>query len=110
MCAGGDSADARTEEGKQMERDLQAGRQERYRTQTTVSHSALSPIFRSSAGPWPTGLSGFPKRPGDRLETTADSRVGFRSRDPSGRALTIGQDMRLEAGVYLRYQGPFLVP
>ena len=79
-----------------MEKDPQAGAQGRYRTQTTVSHSALSPIFRSSAGPWSTGLLGLSKRPGGRLETTAGSRLGIRSRYPFGRALTIGQDMRLE--------------
>src|SRR5208282_819004 len=110
MCADGDPADARTEEGEEMEKDLLAGAQGRYRAQTTVSHSDLSPIFRSSAGPWPTGLLGLSKRPGGRLETTARSRLGIRSRCPFGRALTIGQDVRLETGVYLRYQRPFLVP
>ena len=35
---------------------------------------------------------------------------GFALDHPFGRALTIGQDMRLETGVYLRYQSAFLVP
>src|SRR5208282_3237828 len=110
MCANGDPADAQTEEGGEMEKDPQAGAQGRYRPQTTVSHSALSPIFRSSAGPWSTGLLGLSKRPGSRLETTAGSRLGIRSRYPFGRALTFGQDLRLETGVYLRYRRPLLVP
>src|SRR5271169_5463008 len=110
MCADGDPADAQTEEGEEMEKDLQAGAQGQYRAQITVSHSALSPIFRSSAGPWSTGLLGLSKRPRGRLETTARSRLGIRSRYPFGRGLTVGQDMRLETGVYLRYKRPFLVP
>src|ERR1017187_8890696 len=110
MCADGDPAGARTEEGEEMGKDPQPGAQGRCRAQTTVSHSDLSPICRSSAGPWSTGLPGLAKRPGDRLETTARSRLGIRSRYPFGRARSIGQDMRLETGVYLRYQRPFLVP
>src|SRR5208282_5754919 len=110
MCADGGQADAHTEEGDEMEKDPQAGAQGRYHAQTTASHSALSPIFRSSVGPWSTGLPGFSKRPGGRLETTAGSRLGIRSRCPFGRDRSIGQDMRLETGVYLRYQRPFLVP
>src|ERR1019366_4609979 len=110
MCADGDPADAQTEEGEEMEKDLRAGAQGRYRAQTTASHSVLPPIFRSSAGPWSTRLLGLSKRPGGRLETSAGSRLGIRSRYPFGRALTLGQDMRLETGVYLRYQRPFLVP
>src|SRR5208283_4807300 len=110
MCADGDPADAQTEEGAEMEKDPQAGAQGRYRAQTTVSHSALTAICRSSARRWSTGLLGLSKRPGGRLETTAGSRLGIRSRYPFGRARTIGQDMRLETGVYLRYQRPFLVP
>src|SRR5208282_711121 len=110
MCADGDPADAQTEEGEEMEKDPQAGTQWWYRAPTTVSHSVLAPIFRSSAGLWITRLAGLSKRPGGRLETIAGSRLGIRSRYPFGRALTIGQDMRLETGVYLRYQRPFLVP
>src|SRR5271157_699968 len=110
MCADGDPADAQTEESEEMEKDPQAGAQGQYRPQTTVSHAALSPIVRSSAGPWSAGLLGPSKRPGGRLETTARSRLGIRSRYRFGGDLTIGQDMRLEAGVYLRYQRPFLVP
>src|SRR4029077_5710048 len=101
MCADGVPADARNEAGEEMEKDPQAGEQGRYRTQTTVSDSAFSPIFRSCAGRWSAGLPGLSKRPGGRLETTAGSRLGIRSRYPSGRALSIGQDMRLETGVYL---------
>src|SRR5208283_3324340 len=100
MCADEGPTDAQTEEGEEMERDPQAGAQRQYRAQTTVSHSALYSILRSSAGPWSTGLLGLSKRPGGRLETTARSRLGIRSRCPFGRALTIGQDMRLETGVY----------
>src|SRR5208337_1457195 len=100
MCADGDPADAQTE----------AGAQGRCRAQTTVSHAVLPPIFRSSAGPWSTRLLGLSKRPGGRLETTAGNRMGIRSRYPFGRARSIGQDIRLETGVYLRYQRPFLVP
>src|SRR5271167_3895315 len=110
MCADGDPADAQTEEGEEMEEHPQAGAQGRYHAQTTVSHSALPPIFRSSAGLWSTRLLGLSKRPGDRLETTAGRRLGIRSHYPFGRALAIGQDMRLETGVYLRYQWPLLVP
>src|SRR5208337_5414899 len=110
MCADGDPAAAQAEEGEEMEKDPQAGAQGRYRAQATISHSALSPIFRRSAGPWPARLPGLSKRPGGRLETTAGSRLGIRSRCPFGRALTIGQDLRLETGVYLRHQRPFLVP
>src|SRR5271157_4285302 len=110
MCADGDPADAQTKGGDEMERDPQAGAQWRYRAQTTVSHSVLSAIFRSSAGPWSTELLGLSKRPGGRLETTAGSRLGIRSRYPFGRARSIGQDIRLETGVYLRYLRPFLVP
>src|ERR1700687_87759 len=110
MCADGDPADAQTEEGEEMEKDPQAGAPGRYRAQTTVSHSALTPICRSSAWPWSTGLLGLSKRPGGRLETTAGSRLGVPSRYPFGRARSIGQDMRLETGVYLRYQRPLLVP
>ena len=106
----GDRADAQTEEGEEMEKAPQAGAQGRYRAQTAVSHSALSAIFRSSAGLWSTGLLGLSKRPGDRLEGAAGNWLGIRSRYPFGRDLTIGQDMRLETGVYLRYQRPFLVP
>src|SRR5271169_868443 len=110
MCADGDRADAQTEKGDGIEKDPQAGARGRYRAQTTASHSALSPIFRSSAGPWSAGLLSLSKRPGGRLETTAGSRLGIRSRYPCGRDRSIGQDMRLETGVYLRYQRPFLVP
>src|ERR1039458_2478611 len=110
MCADGDPADAQTEEGEEMEKDPQAGAQGRYRAQTTVSHSALSAIFRSSARPWATGLLDLSERPGGRLETTARSRLGICSRYPFGWASTIGQDMRVETGVYLRYQRAFLVP
>src|ERR1019366_3306246 len=110
MCADGDPADAQTEEGAEMEKDPQAGAQGRYRAQTTVSHSVLPPIFRSSARPWATGLLDLSERPGRGLEPTSDGRLGARSRYPFGRALTFGQDMRLETGVYLRYQRPFLVP
>src|SRR5271166_4082469 len=107
MCADEGPSDAQTEEGQEMEKYPQAGAQG---AQTTVSHSALSPIFRSAAGLWSTRLLSLAKRPGGRLETTAGRRLGIRSRYPFGRALTIGQDMRLETGVYLRYQRPFLVP
>src|ERR1700693_6032852 len=110
MCAEGNPADAQTEEGEEMAKYPQAGAQGRYRAQTTVSHSALSAILRRSAGLWSTGLLGLSKRSGDRLETTAGRRLGIRSRHPFGRALTTGQDMRLETRVYLRYQRPFLVP
>src|ERR1039458_2805249 len=110
MCAGGDPADAQTEEGEGMEKDPQAGAEGRCRAEITVSHSALSPILCSSARPWTTELLGASSRPGDRLETTAGSRLGIRSRYPFGRALSLGQDMRLETGVYLRYQRPFVVP
>src|SRR5208282_3161275 len=110
MCADGDPADAQTEEGEEMEKYPQAGAQGRRCAQTTVSHSALSPIFRSPAGLWSTRLLSLAKRPGGRLETTAGRRLGIRSRYPFGGALPIGQDMRLETGVYLRYQRPFLVP
>src|SRR5208337_4617474 len=106
MCADGDPADAQTEEDAEMERDPQAGAQGRYRAHTTVSHAVLSAIFRSSAGPWSTELLGLSKRPGGRLETTGGSQLGVRSRYPLGRARSIGQDMRLETGVYLRYQRP----
>src|SRR5579864_6855932 len=102
--------DAQTGERDEMEKYPQAGAQGQYRAQTTVSHSGLSPIFRSSAGFWFTRLLGLSKRTGRRLETIAGSRLGIRSRYPLGRALTIGQDMRLETRVYLRYQRPFLVP
>src|SRR5208282_1598516 len=110
MCADRDPADTQTEEGEQMEKYPQAGTEGRYRTEITVSHSALSPILCSSARSWTAKLLGVSNRPGDRLETTAGSRLGIRSRYPFGRALSIGQDMRLETGVYLRYQRPFLVP
>src|SRR5208282_4115540 len=110
MCADGHPADAQTQEGEHMENDPQAGAKGRNRAQTTVSLSALPPIFRSCAGPWSAWLLGFSKRPWDRLERTAGSRLGIRSRYPFGRARTIGEDMRLETGVYLRYQRPFLVP
>src|SRR5271165_103736 len=110
MCADRDPTDAQTEEGGEMEKDPQAGAPGRYRAKTTVSHSGLSSIFRSSAGPWCNGLLGLSKRPGGRLETIAGSRLGIRSRYSCGRALTIGQDMRLETGVHLRYQRTFLVP
>src|SRR5579864_299257 len=110
MCAGGDPADAQTEEGEEMEKSPQAGAQRWHRAQTTVSHSGLSPIFRSSARLWSAELLGVSHWPGDRLETTAGSRLGIRSRYPFGRALSIGEDMRLETGVYLRYQRTFLVP
>src|ERR1700731_1771029 len=109
MCADGNPADAQTEEGKEMEKDSQAGAQRRCRAQTTVFHSVLTPTFRSSAGRLSSGLLGLSKRPGGRLETTAGSRLGIRFRYRFGRAFTIGQDMRLEAGVYLRYQRPLLV-
>ena len=56
------------------------------------------------------GLFGLSKRPRGCLETTGGSRLGIRSRYPFGRALSISQDVRLEKGVYLRYQRPFLVP
>jgi len=79
-------------------------------TPATVSSSTLYPIFRSSAGPGSSGLPGLSKRPGGRLETTPNSRLGVRSRCPRGRTLTTSQDMFLETGVYLRYQRPFLVP
>src|ERR1017187_4761976 len=104
MCADGDPADAQTEEDEEMEKYPQADARGRYRAQTTGSHSARSPIFRTSAGFWSTRLLGLSKRPGGRLETTAGSRLGIRSRYPFGRPLTIGQDMRLETGVHLRYQ------
>src|SRR5450631_166190 len=110
MCADGNPADAQTEEGEEVERDPRASAQRQNSAQTTVSHSDLSPIFRSSTGPWATGLLDLSEWPGRSLETTSDGRLGIRSRDPFGRARTIGQDMRLEAGVYLRYQRPFLVP
>src|SRR5208282_5845341 len=110
MCADGDPADAQTEEGEEMEKDLRAGAQGRYRAQTTASHSVLPPIFRSAAGSWSTRLLSLSKRPGRGLETTSGSRLGVRSRYPFGRARSIGQDIRLETGVYLRYQRPFLVP
>src|SRR5579864_4249419 len=110
MCADGHPADAQTEEGEEMEKDPQAGAQGRYRAQTTVSHPGLSPIFRSSAGLWSARILGLSKRSGGRLETTAGRRLGIRSRYPFGRALTIGQNMRLETGFYLRYQRPFVVP
>ena len=110
MCADGNPADAQTEEGQEMEKYPQAGMEGRYRAEITVSHSALSPILCSSARAWTTELLGVSNRPGDRLETTAGSRLGICSRHPFGRALSIGQDMRLETGVYLRYQRPFLVP
>src|SRR5208337_3917565 len=110
MCADGDRADAQTEEGEEMEKDPQAGAQGRYRAQTTVSHSALSAIFRSSARSWANGLLDLSERAGRGLETTSDGRLGVRSRYPLGRVRSIGQDIRLETGVYLRYQRPFLVP
>src|ERR1700756_2765569 len=104
MCADGDPADAQTEEGEEMEKDPQAGAEGRCRAQTTVSHSIISPILCSSARPWTTELLGVSNRPGDRLETTAGSRLGICSRNPGGRHLTTGQDMRLETGIHLRYQ------
>src|ERR1035438_1054005 len=110
MCSDGDPADAQTEEGEGMEKDPQAGAQGWYQAQTTVSHSALHSILRSSARPWATGLLDLSERPGRGLETTSDDRLGVRSRYPFGRARSIGQDMRLETGVYLRYQRPFLAP
>src|ERR1017187_75744 len=110
MCADGDPADAQTEERGEMEKYPEASAQGWYHAHTTVSHSDISPICRSSAGLWSTCLFGVSKRPGSRLEAIARSRLGIRSRYPFGRALTIGQDMRLETGVYLRYQRPFLVP
>src|SRR5579864_3480021 len=93
-----------------MEKGLQAGAEGRCRAEITVSDSALAPILCSSARPWTTELLGVSHRPGNRLETTSRSRLGIRSRYPFGRALSIGQDMRLETGVHLRYQRPFLVP
>jgi|SRR5271165_3175387 len=110
MCVDGDPAVAQTEEGQEMERYLQAGAQGRSRAQTTVSHSAISPSFRRSAGLWSTGLLDLSKRSGGRLETTSGSRLGIRSCHSFGRALATGQDMRLETGVDLRYQRPFMVP
>src|SRR5208337_4248186 len=67
MCADGHPADAQTQEGEHMENDPQAGAKGRNRAQTTVSLSALPPIFRSCAGPWSAWLLGFSKRPWDRL-------------------------------------------
>src|SRR5579864_1005998 len=110
MCADWDPADAQTEEGHEMEKYLQAGAKGRYRAQTAVFHPGLSPIFRSSPGLRSTRVLGLSERPGGCLETTAGSRLGIRSRHSFGRALTTGQDMRLETGVDLRYQRPFLVP
>src|SRR5271167_938495 len=103
MWADRDPAVAQTEEGEEMEKYPQAGTERRCRAEITVSHSALSPIHCSSTRPCTTELLGVSNRPGDRLETTAGSRLGIRSRYPFGRALSIGQDMRLETGVYLRY-------
>src|SRR5271166_6388060 len=103
MCADGDPADAQTERAEQLEKDPQAGAQGRRRTQTTVTHSALSPIFRSFARPRPNELLGVSNGARSRVETTADRRLGIRSRCPSGRDLAIGQDVRLETGVNLRY-------
>src|SRR5208282_172403 len=103
MSVDGDPADAQTEEGKEMEKDPQAGAPRRYRRNTTVSHSALSPILCSSAWAWPTELFGVPKRARRRVETTADRRLGSGSDHRSGRVLSIHQDMRLEKGVYLRH-------
>src|ERR1700739_2848971 len=104
MCADGDPADAQTEEGEEMEKDPQAGAEGRCCTQTTVSHSIISPFFCCTARAWTPELLGVSKRPGDRLETTAGSRLGICSRNPAGRNLTTGQDMRLETGIHLRYQ------
>src|ERR1700746_1141083 len=108
MCAAAGPADAQTEEGEQVEESPQAGPQ--YRAQTTVSHSALSPICRRSARPWFTRLPGVSNRPGGSVETTRGSRLGPRSDHHSGRVLSVHQDLRLETGVYLRYQWTFLVP
>src|ERR1700674_5164248 len=104
MCADGDPADAQTEEGGEMEKDPQAGAQgRRYRAQTTVSHSALSPMFRSSAWAWPTELLGVSNRARGRVETTPDRRLGSGSDHHSGRVVSVHQDVRLETGVYLRH-------
>src|SRR5271165_5433474 len=103
MCADGDPADAQTEQGEEMGKDPQAGAPEQYRGQTTVSPSALSPIFRGSARPWSTGLLGVSNRPGGSVETTPGSRLGPRSDHHSGRVLSVHQDVRLETGVYLRH-------
>src|ERR1700726_4166125 len=110
MCADGDPADVQTEEGEEMEKNSQAGTGGRCRAKITVSHAALSPILCGSARPWTTELLGVSNRPGDRLETTADRRLGVCPLHSFGQALTIGQDRRMETGVYLRYQRPFLVP
>src|SRR5215471_4577448 len=102
--------DAQIEGGEGMEKDAQTRTQGRNLAQATVSHSGLSPVFRGSAGFWFTRLLGLSKRTGRSLETIAGSRLGIRSRHPLGRALTISQDIRLETGVYLRYQRSYLVP
>ena len=108
MCSAGDPADAQTEKGGEMEQAPQAGAS-RYCAEATIFPSIRSSIFCSSGGLWSIGISGLSKRPGDRLETTRGSRLGIRSRYLLGWDLAIGQDMRLEAGFYLRYQRPFLV-
>ena len=77
--------------------------QGRNRAQTSVSHSALSPFFRSSAGSWSAGLLGLSKRPGGRLETTADSRLGPSFDHRSRRVLSVDPDMGLAKDIYLRY-------
>src|SRR5271157_871282 len=109
MCADGGPADAQTKGGDEMERDPQAGAQWRYRAQTTVSHSALSAIFRSSAGPWSTGLLGVSNRARGRVETTPDRRLGSGSDYHSGRVLSVHQDVRLETGAYLRHSSTLVV-
>src|SRR4029450_1414167 len=110
MCADGNPADAQTEEGEEMEKDPQAGAQGQYPAQTTVSHSALSPIFRGSVRPWPTGLPSVSHRPGGRVETTPGSRLGPRSDHHSGRVLSVHQEVGLETGVYVRHSCSFVVP
>lgn len=110
MCADGPPPATQTDEGEEMEKDPQAGGEGPSRAEITVSDSVLSPILCSYARPWTAELPGASLRPGDRLETTAGGRLGIRSRHPFGRAISISQNLRLEAGLYLRHQRPFVVP
>src|SRR5271166_1272727 len=110
MCADGDPADAQTEQGGEMGKDTPAGAREQYRGQTTVSPSAVSSIVRGSARPWSAGLPGVSNRPGSRVETTPDGRLGPSSDHHSGRVLAVHQDVRLATGVHLQYRWTFLVP
>src|SRR5271169_6233866 len=110
MFADGDPADAQTEEGGEMGKNRKAGAPEQYRGQTAVFPSALSPIPRSSARLWPTGLPGVSNRASGRVETTPDGRLGSGTDHHSGRVLSVHQDVRVETGVYLRHCSTLVVP